>query len=277
MALELPTMACWSLAPDDALGVRLLARGFEWGWQPHWMALDLARLPADDAVHEVVVRDVHLTVVEQERTVGHVAVYPWRGAAGIYDMWVVPERRRHGIGRALTLAACRLGRERGCSHALLNATREGELLYRTVGFESQGWGQTWWMHRGRRPSARQTELVEAIGFGDLDRLAALRPTRTELEREIPGPGVPLAVAVVTGQAGAAGWILRRRPDLASTPIEPRGGTLLHTAVEHDDAALVEVALEHGADLRARDRMWRATPLDWAEHLGRHELAERLRR
>jgi hypothetical protein len=51
-----------------------------------------------------------------------------------------------GIGRSLTLAACRLGRRLGCSHAILNATPEGELLYRTVGFESLGMGRTWWLH-----------------------------------------------------------------------------------------------------------------------------------
>jgi hypothetical protein len=66
--------------------------------------------------------------------------------AGIYNMGVVEDRCREGVGRALTLAACRVGRQAGCTHALLNATPEGELLYRTVGFESLGWGRTWWLH-----------------------------------------------------------------------------------------------------------------------------------
>src|SRR6202012_5143864 len=35
---------CWSLDPPRPadLGVSLLARGFQPGWRPHWMALDLA-------------------------------------------------------------------------------------------------------------------------------------------------------------------------------------------------------------------------------------------
>ena len=42
-------IGCWSLSPSRPrdLGARLCARGFEWGWQPHWMALDLQALRAD--------------------------------------------------------------------------------------------------------------------------------------------------------------------------------------------------------------------------------------
>jgi GNAT superfamily N-acetyltransferase len=295
MRLGLRSMSCWTLAEDRTLGALLVARGFEWGWQPHWMALALGRLADEEPGHPVVrapgelPSDLpyagsrplppaarHLAVVEHGRTVGHVVVNPWRGHAGIYDMGVVSDRRRHGIGRALMVAACRLGRELGCAHAVLNATPEGELLYRAVGFESLGRGQTWWQHPGPRPTPRQTALAEAVGFGDLDGLAALRPTKRELEQELPGGGPPLAVAVVTGQAAAADWILRRRPDLASRPIEPRGGTLLHVAVEWDEERLLEVALAHGGDREARDHTWNATPLDWATHLNRPRLAARLR-
>jgi GNAT superfamily N-acetyltransferase len=288
-------MSCWSLAEDRALGALLVARGFEWGWQPHWMALDLTRLPNEEPAHAAVPthgerpRDLpyagsrpdppaarHLAVVEHGRMVGNVAVNPWRGYAGIYDMGVVPDRRRQGIGRALTVAACRLGRGLGCAYAVLNATGEGEPLYRAAGFQSLGLGRTWWLHPGQRPTPRQTALAEAIGFADLDGLAALRPTPEELEQELPGGGPPLAVAVVTGQAGVADWILQRRPDLVSHPIEPRGGNLLHVAVEWDDGRLVDVALAHGADRYARDRTWNATPLEWAEHLNRPSLVARLR-
>jgi GNAT superfamily N-acetyltransferase len=189
---------------------------------------------------------------------------------------VAPDRRREGIGRALTLAACRAGRDLGCSHAVLNATGEGEPLYRSAGFASLGPGRTWWLHPGPRPTARQRALVEAIGFGDLAALDALAPADEELEQELPGGGPPLAVAVVTAQAPVADWILSRRPDLVSAAVEPRGGTLLHVAVEWDDEALVRVALAHGADRDARDRVWNGTPLQWADSLGRPGLAALLR-
>ena len=87
---------------------------------------------------------------------------------------------------------------------------------------------------------------------------------------------PLALAIVTGRGDTAGWILDRRPDLVSRPVEPRGGSLLHCAVEWNDAGLVELALARGADREARDGVWHATPLEWAEHLGRVELVALLR-
>src|SRR5438445_12558856 len=68
----------------------------------------------------------HLAVRRGGATVGHVLVNPSRGAAGIYAMGVVPQARRQGIGRALTMAAWLLGRELGCDYAVLNATSEGE-------------------------------------------------------------------------------------------------------------------------------------------------------
>jgi ribosomal protein S18 acetylase RimI-like enzyme len=295
LALGLRAMSCWALREDRRLGTLLVARGFEWGWQPHWMARDLSAVPDDTGGHEVVPADGdvpndlpyasaaplpraarRLVVLAGGRPVGHVVVNPWRGIAGIYDMGVADGWRRQGIGRALTLAACRLGHEMGCSHAVLNATGEGEPLYRRAGFESLGVGRTWWLHPGPRPTARQSALVEAIGFGNVDALAALDPTSAELEEPIPGGGPPLAVAVVTGRAEVADWILARRADLASAPVEPRGGTLLHVAVEWDDEAMLRVALAHRADPTVRDPMWNGTPLDWAEHLGRERLAEVLR-
>jgi ribosomal protein S18 acetylase RimI-like enzyme len=284
-------IGCWALDEDRRLGTVLLARGFEWGWQPHWMALDLRRLPDEPLEHDVAPAErdgasdlpygepgpvhratAHLAVRDDGRTVGHVALNPWRGCAGIYDMGVVPSHRRRGIGRALTLAACRLGRERGCTHAVLNATGDGEPLYRALGFQSLGMGRTWWLHPGPRPTARQTELAEALGLGDAAALASLAPTDAELEEPIPGGGPPLAIAVVTRRPAVADWILDRRPDLASRPVEPRGGTLLHVAVEWNDEDLVGVALRHGADRSVRDGMWHGTPLDWARHLDRPRLA-----
>jgi hypothetical protein len=55
-ARRLRSLSWWSLHPDTELGVRLLARGFAWGWEPHWMALDLARLPEEESPHPVAAR-----------------------------------------------------------------------------------------------------------------------------------------------------------------------------------------------------------------------------
>ena len=115
----LRSVSCWTLLPSRPLdlGARLVARGFEWGWQPHWMACDLSTIPDDTGRHEVVQaegdvpndlpyasagplpRAAHqLVVLAGGRPVGHVAVNPWRGVAGIYDMGVADGWRRQGMG-----------------------------------------------------------------------------------------------------------------------------------------------------------------------------------
>jgi ribosomal protein S18 acetylase RimI-like enzyme len=283
--LGLREASCWTTSPDPDLGTRLVARGFGWGWQPHWMALDLAHQPDPDPRHTVATGfaaipsavpyggdpdappAVHVSVSVDGVVAGHAAVNPWRGVAGIYSMGVDPARRRKGIGRALTIAACRIAAEQGCTHATLNATDEGELLYRAVGFESLGRGQTWWYSPGPEPTPRQVALAEAIGFGDVAALAALDPGPAELAEPFPGDTSPLRLAVVTDRIDAARWMLDRAPSLVRRRFEPFGGTLLHLAVEWDRPELARLGLERGADPNARDRTFRGTPLQWVEHTG----------
>jgi len=173
--------SCWALLPTEPpeLGAALLHVGFRDGWQAHWMAAplgDAAEGPAPDDVRLVLDEGdwlptdlpwdgVGATTVRNEllghdpRRVWHVGA--WRGdvpvghatvsvttgdlgVAGIYDMGVAEAARRRGIGKVLTRAVCALGRSAGCRVATLNATADGERLYRTVGFRSVGVAQTWW-------------------------------------------------------------------------------------------------------------------------------------
>jgi ribosomal protein S18 acetylase RimI-like enzyme len=69
--------------------------------------------------------------------------------AGMFDLVVFPAFRRLGLGRALTAAVCTHAAELGCGHVVLNATDEGEQLYRSMGFGSVGRGRTWWRHSAR--------------------------------------------------------------------------------------------------------------------------------
>jgi GNAT superfamily N-acetyltransferase len=173
--------SCWSLLPTRPreLGEALLAAGFRDGWQAHWMALDLGeasgvaspRAVRVGAVHEAWAptdlpwdgpgiaaararmleerpqRVWHVGAWRASRPVGHATLNVTTGelgVAGVYDMGVAAEERRRGIGAALTVTALELGRNAGCRVATLNATAEGELLYRTLGFRSVGVAQTWW-------------------------------------------------------------------------------------------------------------------------------------
>jgi GNAT superfamily N-acetyltransferase len=211
-------VGCWSLDPPQQhdLDIRLLARGFQPGWRPCWMWLDLQKLTTNYAAPEEVRIDLLETAPTWEATelpyydrataalehamadlqprqvwhfvawlagepVGHSTLFLTHGplgVAGIYGVGVVPGARNRGIGKAVTAAACRQAQSLGCRHALLNAT--GERMYRQLGFERIGYGWTWWLNVARLnahpPSPARVALAEAVGRGDLDTLAALAQT-----------------------------------------------------------------------------------------------------
>lgn len=54
------------------------------------------------------------------------------------------------------------------------------------------------------------------------------------------------------------------------------GTALHHAVDSGSLETVKVLVETGAGLGTKDRIYDGTPLDWAEHLQRTEIAAYLR-
>ena len=104
--------------------------------------------PLDDVARHFVARDGGALA-------GHVVLHVEGASGGVYDMGVAPGHRRHGHGTALTLAALAAADELGCTSVTLNATSEGEPLYRSVGFASLGHGMTWWLFpRDRRRQGR---------------------------------------------------------------------------------------------------------------------------
>jgi predicted N-acetyltransferase YhbS len=334
-------VACWSLEPPQPrdLGARLVARGFEWGWQPHWMALDLERLRVDHPVPP----DLRIEPVEDEgrwnvedlpyyyrtgaarmqalrqarpqrvwhfaawldgRVVGQSVMFLSTGrlgVAGIYSCGVVPSVRGQGIGTAVTGAACRQARAVGCRWALLNATGMGEPVYRRLGFESLGYGQTWWLHRhvleAPPPTQMQIALAEAVGRGDIAALEALAPrlSPAELDAPLPAGVTPMQLAVTTRQPRSAQWLerqgaaldvisawdlgwkervpelLARSPELVNRRSGGWGATPLHTAAERGDAELARVLLAAHPDLEIQDTQFHSTPLGWARHLKRVEI------
>ncbi len=57
------------------------------------------------------------------------------GVAGVYGVTTMPEMRRQGFGRALTLAALRDARSLGYRVGMLMSSEMGESLYRKLGFQ----------------------------------------------------------------------------------------------------------------------------------------------
>lgn len=240
-------VGCWALTPTRPadLGARLMARGFEWGWQPHWMALDLGRMRADAPVPDglrIAVEDEadweaddlpyyerrteeenkgaalshlrwHFGAWLDGRIVGHSFLQLTTGrlgVAGIYSVGVVPAARRLGIGRAVTLTACQFARAQGAHWATLNAATD---IYERFGFESLGRGQTWWMHRAALAaplSQAQIAFVEAVGRGDtvtLETLAAQGGLPPDLDAAGPNGMKPVEVAMRAGKAASVHWLV----------------------------------------------------------------------
>jgi ribosomal protein S18 acetylase RimI-like enzyme len=149
------------LEPEDAVEARLAERGFAAGWRPHWMAMEASALPLDDHDARVSIVDAvpeydgygqallglaggrfwHAAARIDGVYAGHAWVHRVGDHAGIYDVDIRPLFRRQGLGRALTLAVCRAS---GARTVVLNATGDGEALYRALGFRSLGYGRTLW-------------------------------------------------------------------------------------------------------------------------------------
>jgi ribosomal protein S18 acetylase RimI-like enzyme len=53
----------------------------------------------------------------------------------IWGVYVAPDERRQGLGRALTEACVQALRAQGCTHALLHAAPPGRGIYERLGFQ----------------------------------------------------------------------------------------------------------------------------------------------
>ncbi|HJU90987.1 MAG TPA: ankyrin repeat domain-containing protein [Gemmatimonadaceae bacterium] len=87
-----------------------------------------------------------------------------------------------------------------------------------------------------------------------------------------------AAAALYGQAGDLEVLIDLGVELNaySPPSFHPHATALHHAVDSGSLDAVKLLVREGAQLKTRDRMYDATPLDWAEHLGRREIADYLR-
>lgn len=323
---------CWYLHPRPPvrLGARLFARGVGPNWEPHWMWCELHHLPSYDP--QVSTFEIHLIEKEDSedepdpmlsaltgmkpRQVWHLRAFQrgkgvggcilngttgaW-GIGGLFEMWVLPEARKQGIGTALAHAACELARQVGCHHVVLNATQMGEPVYQRVGFTSMGYGLTWYVHENvlaqPAPSDDQVRFLEAVGLGDLKTLdeRGNHLATNVLQQPTLNGLTPLEIAVRCEQPAAATWLVEHGviPDLLSAwdlgwkervpvllakhpeLVRQKGGrwngTPLHTAIERNDFDLAKLLLTVPNDLESKDEVFQETSREWARRLQRVEI------
>jgi ankyrin repeat protein len=145
---------------------------------------------------------------------------------------------------------------------------------------------------------RNSAIITALAFGYADTAAAIfrrvgavddiaaaagLGRLAEVEQQLPAADAPsrhvaLALAAQHGQTEVVRLLL----DAGENPnrYNPEGfhahSTPLHQAVWANHPEVVRLLVEHGARLELRDRIYLGTPLGWALHGGRWEIAEFLR-
>ncbi len=327
-------ISCWSATENDSekLGAILMSHGFEWGWRPTWMALNLVQLPVDQLSDDVQIfmddsgntgdpqlpyfnkteakilgtllksRPSHtrrFIAKSKGQVIAHAIAHQAANTPvviGIYSVGVLPQYRNRGIGRAITLACAKHGRTQGCLYAVLNAANE---FYKGFGFETQGLGQTWWMHGSVGSyitSPKAIDFANAIATGSLSALDTFRSEQELLTQPLRCGVTALELAAQFKQSSCGEWLLdhgaqpsilalwdlglRTRlqellnadPNRVNQKLGRSGATPLHLAILRNDTALAKMLLQALPDLTTTDDEAQSTPLGWARYFKRDEIA-----
>jgi hypothetical protein len=180
---------------------------------------------------------------------------------------------REQIDYALELVCSgRVARECGVQHELIDvlgdagADPDGALIPALAHRELAAAERL--LERGARLT-----LLAAVCTGRSDDIARLVRTASADQRQ-----AALAGAAFYGQAETLAVLIDLGVDLNaySPPGFHPHATALHHAVDAGSLGAVRALVDAGAELGRRDRIYQGTPLDWAEHLHRTEIAAYLR-
>ncbi|HYM82809.1 MAG TPA: GNAT family N-acetyltransferase [Candidatus Dormibacteraeota bacterium] len=220
------------------------------------------------------------------------------GRAGwVGTIFVAPDRRREGIGRAITEVVCERLEAAGCTTLLLVATDLGRPVYERLGFEGDGWyrvleaegtgeASTVEGSRSRASGPHAFERLAAAGVrpftpgdleeaSDLDTLATGEDRRHLLEAFA---GVPRNLALRSASGELRGFVARGPwgggATVAATAEEaerllgarlataPAGHQVRAGLLEANQAGIERLHELGWTDARRIVRMRRGAPLDW---------------
>lgn len=201
------TIGVWRQSNKETheISSQLLSRGFQLGWEPQWMGLELEEADLDQTeIEGVVVRRVEPSenlvlpsevpfssqndnsvyveemwkdgrvvkfVAETEgKIVGHTDIF-FGTSPGLYNVGMNPDFTKRGIATELVKMACKYARdERGASNVTLNGT--GTVMYERIGFYHASNGSTWWLHREKykKNTPEQQRVIWLVCQGDVQEL-----------------------------------------------------------------------------------------------------------
>ena len=268
MAATAPLPRLRPMTPSDVDAATELILGNDWGVRREWLEFATTQPACTPLVAEADGRIVATGVGTANGPVG------WIGT-----IFIAPDRRGRGLGRALTQAIIDRLEGQGCRSFALVATAEGRRLYERMGFELQSRYHV--LQAIGLPPATESDAVRAFETGDLEAIERLDRAGTGEDRghAIRRFAGPDTTRVTTDAGGAIeGFVLRapwgggatvaRTPDAALRILTarrraagPEGRVRLGLLDENTDG--LERLLDVGLRLTwSAPRMLRGEPLVW---------------
>jgi predicted N-acetyltransferase YhbS len=257
-----------AMTPADVGPAAEMIRQGEWGDRSVFLAWAVAFPPSVLFVAEDAGRIVGTGIATANGPVG------WVGT-----IFVAPDRRREGLGQALTLTVIDDLESRGCRTLKLIATDAGRPLYERLGFEAQA-PQLFFTAAGLAPNTaddriRPFDPTMLPGIVALDRLATGEDRSAVLERLAN----PESARVLVGDDGSQRGFLIRAPWGGVSLIAPEADDGIRVlewrrrqgGVDHPvyagfpdtgDSRRTRLQGEGWTLAGAGTRMIRGAPLDW---------------
>jgi len=260
------------MAPSDIEGLTRAILADDWGDRGSWLAF-VSTHPACRA----------RVAVDDDGRAFATAVATINGAVGwIGTVWVAPDRRRGGVGVALTEAVMEAAEAEGCRTLVLVATDAGRPLYERLGFEVQAWYVT---HEAMGlppglvdPRIRTFEPGDLGALARLDRAATGEDRRHLLEAFASREGTRVLAGGDADDGGIAAFVVRApwgggatvAPDPADALAILEARRRAAGPARRVRAGILSLNLAGLAQLRAAGwteawrapRLIRGDPLDW---------------
>ena len=263
---QLPSLR--TMAPADVDAAAELILGNDWGVRREWLEYATSQPACVPLVAEADGQIVATGVGTANGPVG------WIGT-----IFIAPDRRGRGLGRAITQAIIDRLESAGCRSLVLVATSEGRLLYERMGFEVQSRYHI--LQAIGLPESGTEDGVRAFEANDLAAIERLDRAGTGEDRghAIRRFASPETTRVTTGEDGAVeGYVLRapwgggatvaRTPEAALRILTARrrsagvGGRVRLGLLDENSEGLARL-LDVGLKLTwSAPRMLRGEPLVW---------------